>query len=226
MPLLQLSQGHCQYFFPSLFLSPSLLFPITPTVLRPHLSFFHLGRIEREGRAALSLPKTLPPHHFLLIWFEGSTHLPLPPPFPPLLRLPVFLLTFPEKSKFTPPPRKTSFLLLLNHFSNSSHKCLTRSVWDFQQHPSFVFVSCLWGFTKASLEGWRHTQAFTFIYCCYVGEEMTHDVRWTSSSLLVYWFIGLFVKSAGYYPCSTCLLQQHCTYNKDDGLTERHDGLN
>lgn len=106
MPLLQLSQGHCQYFFPSLFLSPSLLFPITPTVLRPHLSFFHLGRIEREGRAALSLPKTLPPHHFLLIWFEGSTHLPLPPPFPPLLRLPVFLLTFPEKSKFTPPPKK------------------------------------------------------------------------------------------------------------------------
>lgn len=43
--------------------------------------------------------------------------------------------------------------------------------------------------------------------------------------LQVYWCV-LFVKSAGYYPRSTCLLQQHCAYNRDDGLSERHDGLN
>lgn len=84
------------FFFPFLFLSPSLLFTITPSVLRPHLSFFRLGRIEREGRAALSFPETPPPSfHFLLMWFEGSTHLPLPP-LPPLLFL--FFCSCPQKN--------------------------------------------------------------------------------------------------------------------------------
>lgn len=131
------------FFFSFLFLSPSLLFTITPSVLRPHLSFFLLGRIEREGRAALSFPETLlPSSHFLLMWFEGSTHLPLPP-FPPLLWVPLFLLTSPEKSKsvlycYPPPLLQQKLVWSMKHFPDSPHKCLTRSVLDFQQHPSFV----------------------------------------------------------------------------------------
>lgn len=91
------------------FFVPSLLFTITPSVLRPHLSFFCLGRIEREGRAALSYPETpLPSSHFLLMWFEGSTHLPLPP-FPPLL----WVLFYPGPQKnlnlsFICPPHPSS----------------------------------------------------------------------------------------------------------------------
>lgn len=112
----------CSFSFSFLFFVPSLLFTITPSVLRPHLSFFHLGRIEREGRTVV--PETPPPSsHFVLMWFEGSTHLPLPP-FPP----PVWVLLFYSRpqnnlnlSFIAPPPLLQKKLVWsMKHFSRQS----------------------------------------------------------------------------------------------------------
>lgn len=148
MHFLQSSQGHFCFFFhffpffvPVTFFHHHSLCPPATSLVLP--SWENRKRVQASAVAPCDTASFLSfsPD---VIW---GIHSLATASFAPLLWVPLFLLASPEKSKsvldcpISLPPAKAS----LKHeaFSRQLNKCFTRSVWDFKQHPSFVFVFCV-----------------------------------------------------------------------------------
>lgn len=138
---------------------------------------------------------------------------------------PSFFYSHPQKnlslSLIAPSPfLQQKLVWSMKHFPESSHKCFTRSVWDFKQHPSFVFVLCVcvFFFTKARLEGWSSVQIF--IYSCYI--RVRND-SWCERDF--FGFIDTLYSNLLHItlfpPVFFCLLQQYHTILTLEWLWDR-----
>lgn len=109
----------------------------------------------------------------------------------------------------SPPLLQQRLVWSMKHFPDSPQKCWTRSLWDFQQHPSFVFCLVSAGFYQSTA---LRLEECADLYLLLLRKSK----KWLmvrERPFRVYWYVIL--KPASYYPFPTCLflclLPEYCT---------------